>query len=307
MSQPQATGRRFGVIALAGPPNAGKSTLFNALVGERLAIISDKPQSTQRPVTGLWTRQDTQLLFLDPPGLFEPNSLLHHRMIAQARHCLRAAHGVIYLHPADQGPPPAAPLPPDWIRERQRLRVVVSKADGLPATGRRDLMAQGVLPVVATTGEGVETLLEWCREVAPPGPFRFGVDQASTLPLRFFAAESVRESAFELLSEELPYAIATEVEEFREGSTPTYVRIIIYVERESQRRIVVGQGGQTIRALGTRARGRIEGLIGAPVFLDLWVKTLPKWRSRAASLDRLGYTRETGGDDELAALVGGWS
>jgi GTP-binding protein Era len=139
------------------------------------------------------------------------------------------------------------------------------------------------------TGEGLARLIEWCESHAQPGPFRYPADDLSTQPARFFVAEYVREAAFERLGDEVPYALAAEVDEFREGSTPLYIRVALYTERDSQKAIVVGKGGRTIKDIGASARQRIEAFLGTQVYLDLWVKTLPHWRSRAAVLRRLGF------------------
>src|SRR5436853_461464 len=143
--------------------------------------------------------------------------------------------------------------------------------------------------VSALTGSGLDQLLAALRERLPEGPFHYDPDAMATQPMRFFAAEFVREAAFELLHEELPYSVAVEIDEFREGQEPVYIRAVVYVERASQKGIVIGEGGRTIKAIGQTARGKIEVLLGARVFLELHAKVLPKWRRQLASLKRLGY------------------
>ena len=138
------------------------------------------------------------------------------------------------------------------------------------------------------TGQGLDAVSKWCAEHVPPGEFRYDPDDVSTEPVRFFAAEYVREAAFELLEDELPYSLAVSVDEFREGSEPVYIGATIHVERESQKPMVIGRGGQMVRELGRRARKRIEELLGQRVYLDIWVKVLPKWRSKSAALQRFG-------------------
>ena len=141
----------------------------------------------------------------------------------------------------------------------------------------------------AVTGAGLEQLLAALSAHLPESPFHYDPEEMATQPTRFFAAEFIREAAFELLHEELPYSVAVEIDEFREGTEPLYIRAVVYVERASQKGIVIGDGGRTIKALGQAARAKVETLLGAPVFLDLHVKVLPKWRRRDASLKRLGY------------------
>jgi GTP-binding protein Era len=281
---------RCGTIALAGRANAGKSTLLNALVGESLAIVSARPQSTRQAVIGIHTAGDTQLCFVDPPGFLEPDHLLQHAMLEQARAVLRHAHAVVHLHPLDAPDQPAPPLRtlfPD-LRPDVSVCVAYTKADIL-APERRPPVVPPDLLVSARTGEGLPDLLAWCRLQAPPGPFDHDPENISSQPLRFFVSEFVREAAFELLGEELPYALAADVDEFREGSDPLYIRVTVYVERQSQKGMVVGKGGGMIRDIGARARARIETFLDTRVYLDLWVKTLPKWRSTPGALRRLGF------------------
>lgn len=293
---------RFATIALAGRPNAGKSTLLNALVGEPLAAVSAKPQTTREPVVGIVTDGQTQLAFVDPPGLLEPRYTLHEAMMSSALRSLAGADAVLYLHPINDGePPPLQTLLPEGTTLRAPVATVLTKADLAPHTS--DLEAESLdaqrsaaekppetFTVSATTGLGVDRLLAWCRRQAAPGPFRYPPEDVSAQPLRFFAAEYVREAGFDVLGQELPYAIAPVVDEFRESETPVYIRVLLYVERESQKGMVVGKGGRTIKRLGAAARRRIEALMGQPVYLDLWVKVWPKWRRSAAAMRQLGFT-----------------
>lgn len=280
---------RTGLVALAGRPNAGKSSLMNALVGQRLAIVSPKPQATRLPVVGLRTEGDTQYVFHDLPGLLDPSYALQASMVAAAHAVLARADVVLYLHPA-----PDAPAPP--LAELARLErpikapvlVVYTKADLVPPARRRELEA-GASVVSAVTGEGIDRLLEQARAHLPEREFDYDPDDVGTQPLRFFVVEYLREAAFELLEDELPYAFTAEVEEFREAERPMYIRVTLFVERETQKAMVIGRGGQTIKAIGQHARTRLEELVGAPVYLDLWVKTLPRWRRSPAALARFGF------------------
>lgn len=280
---------RTGLVALAGRPNAGKSSLMNALVGQRLAIVSPKPQATRLPVVGLRTEGDTQYVFHDLPGLLDPSYALQASMVAAAHAALARADVVLYLHPA-----PDAPAPPlaELARLEQPIKapilVVYTKADLVPPARRRELEA-GASVVSAVTGEGIDRLLEQVRAHLPEREFDYDPDDVGTQPLRFFVVEYLREAAFELLEDELPYAFTAEVEEFREAERPMYIRVTLFVERETQKAMVIGRGGQTIKAIGQHARTRLEELVGAPVYLDLWVKTLPRWRRSPAALARFGF------------------
>lgn len=278
--------QRFGTIVLAGIPNAGKSTLLNRLVGEPLAIVSPRPQATRFPTVGLRTEEHVQLAFIDPPGLLEPTSALQDGMHHATRDVLSHADAILRLCPVTDRR--TAPLPAglaDGTGPRVPVLTVRTKADLLPG----GTPATGSLRVSAVTGEGLEALLAWCRAHTRRGAFRHSADALSTQPVRFFVGEYVREAALGSLEDELPYAIATEVTEFREGSKPLYIGITLFVETRSQKRIVIGKGGRTVRAIGAAARARIEAFLGEAVYLDLWVKTLEGWRQDANALRRLGF------------------
>jgi len=278
---------RCGIVALAGLPNAGKSTLLNALVGERLAAVSAKPQTTRVPVRGLITDGATQIVLVDPAGLMDPTYPLQRAMRHSAVTAIRNADLVVHLHPLPDFPaadlntlvPEAGPI-------TARL-VVYTKADLVPA--RRPAL-EGALAVSAQSGEGIEALLAAIRARLPEGPFLYDPSDVGTQPLRFFAAEFVREAAFGLLEQELPYSIAVELDAFREAEEPVYIRATIAVERDSQKPIVLGRGGRTIKAIGIAARERIEALLGRKVRLELWVTVWPRWRRDTARLAQLGLS-----------------
>lgn len=280
--------RRTGHVALAGAPNVGKSSLLNRLVGSHLAIVSPKAQSTRLPVVGLLTEGETQLILHDLPGLLDPQYLLHSRMRTAAQSELKKVHLILHLHPA-----PNAPAPPFWpltgLEAALEIPVmtVYTKADALSA-GARSRITDGLL-ISAENGGGIPELLASIRPLIPVGEFEFDSDDVGTQPVRFFAEEYIREAAFDHLEDEVPYGVAAEVEEFREHTRPVYIRVTLLVERDSQKGIVIGRGGRTLKAIGQQARVRLESLLGEPVYLDCWVKVLPNWRRNAVSLDRLGF------------------
>jgi len=280
---------RSGHIALAGAPNVGKSTLLNALIGQHLAIVSPKPQATRLPVTGLRTEEDTQYIFHDLPGLMNPEYLLQQRMREQAVDTLSRMNVVLHLHPAPEAPAPrleqlaelTAPLPVPVL-------TVFTKGDLISALDRVRLEQEASV-VSAEDASSIRGLLDRIRPLLPEREFEYDPEDIGTQPLRFFVVEYLREAAFMILGDELPYAFTAEVEEFRELERPIYIRVTLFVERESQKKIVIGRSGSTIKAIGAHARARLEDLTGVPVYLDCWVKALPNWRKSSSSLSRFGF------------------
>ena len=288
---------KAGTVTVAGRPNAGKSTLLNRLVGQRLAITSPKPQSTRERVVGLITDDNTQIILLDTPGLLEPAYALQKSMRASSLKALEDADVIIHLIDALEGTvetlAAAAALPADRAPRAPTI-LTFNKADGLSAGRRAALLTEnpGAVVISALTGDVVPELLDRVRALLPEHPFYYDAEDLSTQNMRFFASEMIRETALEQLEDEVPYSIACEIEEFRETRSPVYIRAVLHVERDSQKRILIGAGGSRIKSIGTRARGKIEALIGSPVYLDLHVKVLPNWRRDSAALRRLGYRVE---------------
>jgi len=280
---------RAGHIALAGAPNVGKSTLFNALVGQHLAIVSPKAQATRLPVTGIHTDGDTQYIFHDLPGLLDPAYLLQSRMRDLALDTAGRMNLVLHLHPAPEAPAPAFETLAGLSRPLGVPTLTVYTKGDLVPSDRRAALERGSPVVAASATESLEALLRRVRPFLPEREFEYDPEDVGTQPLRFFVVEYLREAAFALLEDELPYSFTAEVEEFREAERPIYIRVTLFVERESQKAIVIGKGGRTIKALGAHARSRLEELIGAPVYLDCWVKALPNWRKSSGALARFGF------------------
>jgi GTP-binding protein Era len=292
---PPAT--RAGIVTVVGRPNAGKSTLLNRVVGEKLAITSEKPQSTRDRVVGIRTRDGVQMVFFDTPGLLEPRYALHEAMRAAAVTAVRDADVVVYLADATRGiPVPLAEAAGLTDEPRVPILLTLNKADLLDDDARSSLAASAPHArfVSAASGEGIDDLLSDLSDRLPVSPFLYPDDEISTQSMRFFAAELVRETALEQLGDEVPYSIACEIDEYREAAAPVYIRAVLYVERESQKGIVIGARGARLRDIGRVARGKIETLVGAAVYLDLWVKVLPNWRRDARALRRFGYTSQPG-------------
>jgi len=283
---------RAGIVTVVGKPNAGKSTLLNRVMGEKLAIVSEKPQSTRDRVVGIRTEGDVQMIILDTPGLLNPRYELQRAMRGTALRALKDADLIVYLADATERTPPSLIEAAELEREpRAPVLTVLNKADAIRPVERQELAE--ALPearfISALTGEGVHALFEELGNQLPISPFLYPDDEISTASVRFFVSELVRETALEQLDQEVPYSLACEVEEFREAQSPIYIRTVLYLERESQKRILIGSGGQRIRDIGRAARVKIEAFVGAAVYLDLWVKVLPNWRKSDIAVRRFGY------------------
>ncbi|MDT8435265.1 MAG: GTPase Era [Gemmatimonadota bacterium] len=292
MSTPTAA----GFVAIVGLPNTGKSTLLNGLVGERLSIVTPKAQTTRQRLLGIFTDDRHQAVFVDTPGLLEPRYLLQQGMLEDARQAAAEADVVLYV--ADAGDAASLSHARAWSAPRHRpLLLCLNKVDR-PGTRAAEGLAAGfrsagpwdeVRCTVATRGTGVADLRAAILSRLPAGPFLYPEDEIATAPVRFFAAELVREACFQRLGQELPYSIAVGIEEFREAADPVYVAATIFVERESQKGMVIGRAGAMVREIGTEARRGIERLTGRRVYLDLRVKVMRNWRRDPARLKLLGY------------------
>jgi GTPase len=290
-------GTRAGYVALLGYPNAGKSSLLNQLIEQKLSIVTPLPQTTRERVVGIDTRDDVQMVFIDTPGLVDPRYLLHESMLHSALDAIRDADVVLLLvDPLQRLPGPEDEPFRSLAAMAGKVIAVVNKIDlaGTDEVAKAMRWAdesgfRHLVQVSALAGTGVEQLRERIRELLPPSPFFYPPDEISAQPVRFFTAEFVRESIFELYQDEIPYSVAVKVEEFRENRTPVYIRAVVFVERASQKGILIGAGGAGIRQLGQIARRKIEAFVGSHVYLDLWVKVMPKWRKDPRSLQQLGY------------------
>ena len=283
---------RAGIVTVAGFPNAGKSTLLNRLVGEKLAITSSKAQSTRHRVVGIRSENEVQMIILDTPGLLEPRDTLHSAMRNAALAAVRDADVLVHVVDATKQRIVSFVEAAALANEpKAPIVLALNKADLLDQAKQDALRARypDAVLISATTGANIDALVTAVTQRLPVSPYLYPDDEISTQPVRFFCAEFVRETALEQLGDELPHALACEIEEFREGSSPLYIRAVLHVERDSQKRIVIGANGQQIKKLGKVAREKIERFIGQPVYLDLWVKVLPNWRRNRSAVLRLGY------------------
>ena len=290
---------RCGYVALVGRPNTGKSTLFNAFLGQPLSIVTSKPQTTRSRVLGILTRPRTQIIFLDTPGLLEPSYKLHESMERQIFTAAREADLVLLLIDGSR-PRDGRNLIRSFLEGTQApLIVALNKIDLLSPARleaeavelRREFGLKTLLPLSALKGDGVEDLLNHMESLLPRGEKLYPDAMIAAQPERFFVSEFIRAAAFNNLLDELPYALNVVVENFAERPKKTYVQALIYVERESQKGIVIGRRGSLLRKIGREARLQIEEFLQRPVYLDLWVKVRPDWRKKERDLAEFGYTQ----------------
>ncbi|MBO8141430.1 MAG: GTPase Era [Firmicutes bacterium] len=289
---------RSGFAALIGRPNVGKSTLLNRLVGEKVAIVSDKPQTTRHRIQAVLTRPDAQVVFIDTPGLHKPRHRLGEYMIQAARGTLSEVDVVLFVVDG------AAGVAGGDRRIAEELSgidtpvlLVINKMDLVkdPEAAAKRFASlggfAGAVPVSALTGEGSESLVDEIVRRLPPGPKYFPEDWVTDRPEEFLVAELIREQVFHHTEQEVPHSAAVVVEEMRRrpGRELVDVRATIVVDRESQKGIIIGQGGHRLKRIGQLARLEIERLLGSPINLQLWVKAKPGWRDRPGALQELGY------------------
>lgn len=288
---------RAGFVAIIGLPNVGKSTLLNRFLGSKLSIVTAAAQTTRERIVGIDTRGDTQIVFMDTPGLVDPAYLLHYSMLDTIARTIEDADVVVLLVDGTRSPPAIAPELTGRLRALgDRFLVAISKVDAslprevvLLREWSRDQFDRDPIAISAETGSGVDELYSAIAARLPASPFLYPEDDISTQTVRFFVAELVRETIFEQFEQEIPYSSIVKVEEFREDDDPILIRASVFVERPSQKGIVIGKGGTAIRDLGSASRTKIEAFLGRRVFLELRVKVLPKWRKNPLELTRLGF------------------
>jgi len=299
---------RSGFVAVVGRPNVGKSTLINRLLGQKIAIVSPKPQTTRNRLLGILTREDAQIVFVDTPGIHKPLHKLGEVLVETAAAVLPDADAVVWVvdvasRPNDEDRQVAAVLAgadrplPVIVALNQSDRLLPEHVQDNTAAYAALAPGAETLLVSATRGDNLDLLVAKIVAALPAGPRLFPEDQVTDQQLRFMAAELVREQVLLNLRDEVPHSVAVFVDRFEERDTPgasqvpgmTYISAVIYVERDTQKMILLGKNGGMIRRIGQAARQNIEELIETRVFLDLWVKVRPRWRMNEEELRRLGY------------------
>lgn len=291
---------RCGFIAIIGRTNVGKSTLLNHLLGQKIAIVSTTPQTTRTRILGILTRPDAQMLFLDTPGIHRGGFTLNRRMVRAALDALGTADLCLYLVDGSVSNPSLDPLILRRIRESGIPTIaVLNKIDRvkrektIPLLDRlsREPLFTEIIPISALTGENTERLLELIPRYLPEGPSLYPEDSVTDVPIRMLASELIREKILEKTRQEIPHAVAVALERYEEDAEKGLIRIYatIYVERESQKGIVIGRDGSLLKTVGREARLEIEQVAGMRVYLELWVKVMKGWRDDEAALEEFGY------------------
>ena len=293
-----------GYVSIIGAPNVGKSTLLNTILGQKLAIVTPKPQTTRNQIRGILTTDTHQMIFVDTPGLMAPKYRLQSEMVRTAYGALRGADVVLFV--IDVARPTGDGIERRILERLRRAKIaatllVLNKIDLVPKPAllpmfddyREKFEFADMIPISAKTADGVPLLLEKVRAYLPPGPQYFPEEQLSDLPERFFIAETIREKIMLITQREVPYASAVVVEEFekrhrRNAEEIIYIRAIVYAERQTQKQIIIGKGGKLIKRIGELARSDIEKFLDSRVFLELYVTVKADWRRDARKLKELG-------------------
>jgi GTP-binding protein Era len=293
---------RSGFVAIVGRPNVGKSTLMNGMIGQKIAIMSDKPQTTRNKIHGVYTKDDSQIVFLDTPGIHKPTSKLGNYMNQSAEGALNEVDAVLFLADVAEGLGGGD----RYIMERLKslktpVILVLNKIDKvhpeelLPIIVKyKDLCDFAeIVPISALQGNNVDRLLEQIIKYLPEGPQYYPADQVTDHPEQFVCAEMIREKILHLTREEIPHSIAVTIEDMRvQENGVVYIGAVIFVERDSQKGIVIGKQGAVLKEVGKMARRDIEQLLGSKTFLELWVKVKKDWRNQDRVLKDLGYRHD---------------
>jgi GTP-binding protein Era len=296
-----------GFVSIIGRPNAGKSTLLNALVGEKIAIVTEKPQTTRTRIQGMLnvkaqkSRAAGQIVFIDTPGVHKPDSRLNRKMMQEIHAALESRDLILLIVDAAEKFGPGDQFVLDLVKKAGGpVFLLLNKIDKLQKDRLLPLIDQysklhsfqEIIPISAAKGQGLDILIDKIIRALPDGPRYFPQDQLTDQPERFIAAEIIREKVLLKTAKELPYATAVMIERFEEGEKLDRIAAAIYCEREGQKAILIGKGGLKLKDIGTAARLELESLLGKKVFLELFVKVKPGWRESAAFVDELDWRRQ---------------
>ena len=292
---------KSGFVAVVGRHNVGKSTLLNQIIGQKIAIVSDTPQTTRNRILGILTLPDAQILFLDTPGIHKPQHKLGEYMVNSARSALREVDLILFVSDVTESVGPGERFIIDMLKdEKTPVVLVLNKVDLVAKDKLLPIISQysafrdfaAIVPVSALAGSNVDRLLSVIKDLLPEGPQYYAEDEVTDQPERVIAAEFIREKIFRLTREEIPHSTAVEVEEMKtRPNGDVFLRATIYVERESQKGIIIGAKGAMLKEIGQQARLDMENIFGSRFFVDLWVKVKNDWRNKEGSLRMFGYDK----------------
>ena len=292
---------KSGFVAVVGRPNVGKSTLLNQIIGQKIAIVSDTPQTTRNRILGILTLPDAQILFLDTPGIHKPQHKLGEYMVNSARSALREVDLILFVSDVTESVGPGERFILDMLKQEQTpVILVLNKVDLVAKDKLLPIISQysafrdfaAIVPVSALAGSNVDRLLSVIKDLLPEGPQYYAEDEVTDQPERVIAAEFIREKIFRLTRDEIPHSTAVEVEEMKtRPNGDVFLRATIYVERESQKGIIIGAKGAMLKEIGQQARLDMENIFGSRFFVDLWVKVKNDWRNKEGSLRMFGYDK----------------
>ncbi|MGI6093396.1 MAG: GTPase Era [Veillonellaceae bacterium] len=290
---------KSGFVSVIGRPNVGKSTLVNSLIGQKIAIMSDKPQTTRNRILCVLTTEDAQIVFMDTPGIHKPKHKLGEYMVETATRTLREVDVILFVVDATASLGAGEQfIMENLISVKTPVVLVVNKIDQVPKQELLPMIQKyteaydfaAVVPISALARTNLEVLVSEIKKYLEPGPQYYPEDMVTDQPERLIIAELIREKALHLTREEIPHAIAVDIEEITTRTNEDlYIRAVIYVERDSQKGIVIGAKGQLLKEIGQQARNDIETLLGSKAYLDLWVKVKKDWRNREGILKNFGY------------------
>lgn len=293
---------KSGFVAIVGRPNVGKSTLMNQVIGQKIAIMSDKPQTTRNKIHGVYTTDDKQIVFLDTPGIHKSNSKLGDFMVKSALGALEEVEAILFLTDVSEELGGGDRFIIEQLKKvNTPVFLVLNKIDKvqpevlLPIIDKYSKLHgfTEVVPVSARDGNNVTTLLEQIGRYLPEGPMYYPADQITDHPEQFICAELIREKILQTTREEIPHSIAVEIESMGTGDNGVVnIGAVIYVERPSQKGIIIGKNGAALKEVGKRARHDMERLLGSKIFLELWVKVKEDWRNRESVLKTLGFRHD---------------
>lgn len=292
---------KSGFIGIVGRPNVGKSTLLNAILGEKIAIVSNKPQTTRNTIRGIYTKDEAQIVFMDTPGIHKPRNKLGEFMTSAAVHTFNDSEAIVFIVDEKLSAGPGDKYIVELLKESETPKIlVINKVDTMTPDEYKEIydeyealeMFDDIVGISAKENHNIEYLLNRLLTYLPEGPFFFPEDMITDHPERFIVSEIIREKMLMYLNDELPHGIAIEIETFKTEKRLVRIGAVIYCEKKSHKGMIIGKQGKKLKGIGKSAREDIEALLGSKVFLELWVKVKENWRDSDIMLSNFGYKDE---------------